>query len=233
MPVVKRLDEAPYCQRLNAIMKRDFLNTVRNPMVVKSRILSSIILGLFVGGVYWKIGHNYVDPANPGIRTVDFMTLTGLLFFLSITGFMSSLSPVAIVFPKERVVFLKEEGARLYGTGLFYLSRTIVELPFLVLIPLLMAVILYWMVGLYNTAEQFFIFYFIFFLVSFAGNSLGLLLGCAVSDAKLITVLMPVVILPFVLFSGFYKNRQDLPVWLFWIEYISPIKYSFISFVRN
>lgn len=46
---------------------------------------------------------------------------------------------------------------------------------------------------------------------------MGLLLGCAVSDAKLITVLMPVVILPFVLFSGFYKNRNDLPVWLSWI----------------
>jgi ATP-binding cassette subfamily G (WHITE) protein 2 len=80
-----------------------------------------------------------------------------------------------------------------------------------------MAVILYWMVGLYNTAGQFFIFYFIFFLISFAGNSLGLLLGSAVSDAKLITVLTPVMILPFVLFSGFFKNRNDLPVWLFWI----------------
>ena len=80
-----------------------------------------------------------------------------------------------------------------------------------------MAVILYWMIGLSNTAGQFFTFYLIFFLVSFAGNSLGLLLGCAVKDAKLITVLTPVMILPFVLFSGFYKNRNDLPVWLFWL----------------
>jgi hypothetical protein len=81
-------------------LKRDLLNTVRNPMVVKSRILSSIILGLFIGGVYWKIGHNYIDTVNPSVRTVDFMTLVGLLFFLSVSGFMSSLSPVAVVFPK-------------------------------------------------------------------------------------------------------------------------------------
>lgn len=96
-----------------------------------------------------------------------------------------------------------------------------------------MTLIMYWMVGLVNTAGQFFIFYFIFFLISFAGNSIGLFLGCAVSDAKMITVLMPVVISPFVLFSGFYKNRADLPVWLFWLEYLSPIKYSFIAFVKN
>jgi hypothetical protein len=90
-------------------MKRDFLNTARNPMVVKSRILSSIIMGLFVGGVFWKIGHNYVDTSgNPNIRTIDFMTMTGLMFFITMMGFMSSLSPVSIVFPKERVVFLKE-----------------------------------------------------------------------------------------------------------------------------
>lgn len=195
--------------------------------------MMSIILGLFVGGVYWKISQNYLDPSNPSVRTVDFITLAGLLFFLCVSGFMSSLSPVSIVFPKERVVFLKEEGARLYSTWLFYLSRTIVEFPFLILIPLLMSVIMYWMVGLANTAGQFFIFYLVFFLISFAGNSLGLLLGSAISDAKLITVLMPIVILPFVLFSGFYKNRHDLPNWLFWIEYLSPIKYSFISFMKN
>lgn len=203
---------------MNAIVKRDFLNTARNPMVVKARFIQSIILGLFVGGVYWRISRNYVSQnGNPNVRTVDFITLVGFFFFMCMTGFMSSLSPVSIVFPKERVVFLKEEGARLYTTWMFYLSRTVVELPFLILIPLVMQLILYWMVGLGNTAEQFFIFYLIFFLISFAGNSFGLLLGCAVSDAKLITVLTPVVILPFVLFSGFYKNRDDLPVWLFWL----------------
>lgn len=89
------------------------------------------------------------------------------------------------------------------------------------------------MIGLGNTAEQFFIFYLIFFLVSLAGNSLGLLLGAAISNVKVVSVMVPIVILPFALFSGFYKNREDLPVWIGWIEYISPMKYSFIAFVRN
>ena len=100
MPIEKREDTAPECQRLGAIVWRDLLNTVRNPMVVKSRVFSSIIMGLFVGGVFWQMGHNYISPINPNVRTVDFMTLTGFLFFVCMTGFMSSLSPVAIVFPK-------------------------------------------------------------------------------------------------------------------------------------
>lgn len=96
-----------------------------------------------------------------------------------------------------------------------------------------MQLVFYWMIGLGGTAGQFFIFYLVFFLVSFAGNSMGLLLGSAISDAKLVSILLPFVILPVVLFSGFYKNREDLPDWISWSEYVSPLKYSFIAFMRN
>jgi len=67
--------------------------------------------------------------------------------------------------------------------------------------------------------------------VSFAGNSLGLFLGSVVNDAKSISTALPMVLLPVILFSGFFKNRADLPVWIGWLEYISPIKYSFIAFL--
>lgn len=80
-----------------------------NPLVFRARIMQSIILGLLIGGVYWKIGHDYyyLDSQGNIVPNVDYFTLTGLLFFFSISGLMSSLSPVSIVFPKERVVFLK------------------------------------------------------------------------------------------------------------------------------
>jgi ABC-type multidrug transport system permease subunit len=76
---------------------------------------------------------------------------------------------------------------------------------------------MYWMINLSSSAEQFFIFYFIVFLVSFAGNSLGLFLGSVINDAKSVSSAIPMVILPFILFSGFFKNRADLPAWIGWI----------------
>jgi ABC-type multidrug transport system permease subunit len=45
--------------------------------------------------------------------------------------------------------------------------------------------------------------------------------------------MLPLIVLPLMLFSGFYKNRKDLPVWIGWIEYLSPIKYSFVSLATN
>lgn len=73
------------------------------------------------------------------------------------------------------------------------------------------------MIDLSNTAGQFFLHYLTFCLISFTGSSLGLLLGSAILDSKSVSAVMPLILMPVILFSGFYKNRQDLPVWIGWI----------------
>lgn len=99
----------PYCQTLHAIVRRDFLNALRNPVVFRTRLFISIVLGLLIGGVYFNLSDNYIIlEQGEKIAGIDFYSLAGLLFFMSMTGFMSSLTPVTIVFPKERAVFLKE-----------------------------------------------------------------------------------------------------------------------------
>lgn len=96
-----------------------------------------------------------------------------------------------------------------------------------------MTLIIYWMIGLNSTAGHFFLFYLVAFLCKTAGSSYGLLVGSFFSDAKVASGLLPLIILPLMLFSGFYKNRADLAGWIGWIEYISPIKYAFVGFARN
>ena len=39
---------------------------------------------------------------------LNWRALTGFLFFIGITNLMSALSPIVLVFPTERAVFLKE-----------------------------------------------------------------------------------------------------------------------------
>jgi ABC-type multidrug transport system permease subunit len=87
----------------------------------------------------------------------------------------------------------------------------------LVIIPFLFAIIAYWMIHLSASAGQFFLFYLITFLVSLSGNSFGLLVGSLFSDSKVASGLLPLIVLPLVLFSGFYKNRGDLPAWIGWL----------------
>lgn len=39
--------------------------------------------------------------------------------------------------------------------------------------------------------------------------------------------------MPLILFSGYLKNRFDLPDWIFWMEYLSPLKYFFIGLLKD
>ena len=64
------------------------------------------------------------------------------------------------------------------------------------------------MIDMANTAGQFFLHYLVFFLISFCGSSLGLLLGSAILDAKSVSAVVPIITLPIILFSGFFKNRD-------------------------
>ena len=99
--------------------------------------------------------------------------------------------------------------------------------------PILFILIFYWMIDLSSTAEQLFVFYLISFLIGLCGNSLGLLLGSLIADAKVISAVMPLIILPFVLISGFFKNLDNLPGWVGWIQYLSPLKFGFGALVLN
>lgn len=113
------------------------------------------------------------------------------------------------------------------------MSRNVIEIPYSIIFPLLQALIMYWFVGLASTAAQFFTFYIICYFISFAGMSLGLMLGSMVTDAKSVSAVTPILMLPLVLFSGLFKNSGNLPDWIGWIQYLSPIKYTYSAFLQN
>jgi len=66
--------------------------------------------------------------------------------------FFQSTMPVALVFPLERLVFQKEENAKMYNVFSYFISRNIIEIPYLIISPAFYIVIVYWMVGLSSTA---------------------------------------------------------------------------------
>jgi ABC-type multidrug transport system permease subunit len=194
-------------------MWRDVINIRRNPIILTSRIIQTIILSLITGALFWKLGNDY---SAAGLSK-SFNSKNGALFFLSISNFMSAMSPVILTFPLEKAVFLKEQSNKMYSVFSYFLSRNLVELPILLIAPLLNAVIVYWMIKLHTGGSYFLLFFTISFLTGLAGNSVGLFVSSFFNDAKVASGMLPLIVLPLMLFSGFYKNRKDLPGWIGWI----------------
>lgn len=109
---------------MKALIRRDILNILRNPILLRSRIFQTIFLGLFLGGLYFNVGRNYDGHTNQ--NNANSRALIGMLFYLNWSTFFNSLSAVILTFPIEREVFRKETGARLYGVFPYFLSRNII-----------------------------------------------------------------------------------------------------------
>lgn len=52
--IQKRQVGIPFSTSLKVLVKKDFLNTVRNPMLLKTRIFSTIFMSIYTSGIYYQ-----------------------------------------------------------------------------------------------------------------------------------------------------------------------------------
>merc|ERR1711915_1017273 len=140
---------------------------------------------------------------------------------------------VCNVFCAEIPIFLREHFNGMYRTDTYFLTKQLVELPLYIIEPMITLTILYWMVGLNPDAERFFIAAGIVLLVVQFVLSLGYFMSCISPNVDIALALAPVLIIPFMLFGGFYLNNGSVPVWLSWLKYLSWFLYGFQALLIN
>lgn len=163
--------------------------------------------------------------------SINWHAFTGILFFLVIHGYNSAVIPTSVFFPLDRNVFLKEKRSQLYTIAPYFISKNLVDLPYTFLFPLICSLIFYWFLGLSSSAEQFFTFLLVNCLLGICGTSAGLLIGSIIVDMKTINTMISMTSLPLIVFAGYYKNISNLPGWIGWVQFLSPIKYGFGALV--
>jgi len=120
----------------------------------------------------------------------------------------------------------------MYGVLPYYLTKSIVEVPFQLFIPTLFTLIIFWAIGFRRTPEMFFLFLSALMLLVFFGNSFGILLSSMFSNSRSAFTLMPVVVFPMMLFAGYMSNLNSIVSWLRWLQYLSPARYTLEIFFR-
>lgn len=205
------------------LIGRTAKNLVRNPMSTRIRIIQTVVIIVLIVLVFYDLGED-----TEGINGK-----AGFAFFIGINQVMTSLFSVLLLFLVERPVFLREYSGKLYGVWSYFTSKSIIEVPFQVIFPFITSVCIYFAVGFTEDAGRFFIFALILILDVLVATSMGFFVGCAVQNASAATSLVTVAMLPFILFAGFFVNLDDIYVWLRWLQYLSPIRYSTEAILRN
>lgn len=227
IPIDKAEDRVGYAQPVLKqsyyLLQRFVKDTVRQPLKMRASIGQSIILGVILGLIYLQ-----VDDDQEGMQN-----RMGSLYFILVNQGMSAATSVINTYAEEKPIFLRENRNWMYRTTAYYLAKMIADLPFQVVYPTIFSIITYWMIGFQPTFSRFIQYIVILFLCSLCGGSLGLTMSTLAPDASVAGALIPVVLIPFMIFGGFIANFDTIPVFFIWVPYISFIKWGFEALVLN
>jgi ATP-binding cassette subfamily G (WHITE) protein 1 len=210
---------APWVMQFLYLCRRACINNVRSPQTTIIRFMTTVIVFLLGTSLYYDIG-------NSGYAAVQ--SRIGTQFYVITFCLMESIQNVVLVFPEERAVFLREQASSLYDISAYFLGKIIAELPFNLFTPLLSLLIIFWSWHLNNVhTYNFWVNLINMELMYVTGCGYGLIIGVLVADRTVLVATLPVVMLPLLLFSGFFVSiTKDVHImWL--LHYLSPCKYGF------
>lgn len=208
--------KASWFKQLFVVFWRCWLNNMREPAIFRTRCFQVIVLGFIFGLVYWQ-----QDIDQVGINNIN-----GSLFLMQTQMTFGFIFNVAMAFPPEFPVFLREHFDGMYRVDVYFLSKTMSEVPQFLFLPLVFTIIMYWCVGLYASAEAFFICFAVNFLVCNVSISFGYLLSCATSNVGLAMAIAPLFVVPCSMIGGFFVNPGSVPIYFIWLKYISWFTYA-------
>ncbi|KAG5683231.1 hypothetical protein PVAND_012524 [Polypedilum vanderplanki] len=207
---------APWLTQFYAITWRAWLSVLKEPMLVKVRLSQTIMVSLLIGIIFY--GQILDQDGVMNINGALFLFLTNMTF--------QNVFSVINVFAAEQPLFIRESRARLYQSSAYFFGKTLAELPLFLLIPIIFTSICYPMIGLRAGWSYFFIAIGIVCLIANVSTSFGYLISCASSSISMALSIAPPVIIPFLIFGGFFLNAASVPGYFKWLSYFSWFRYG-------
>ncbi|KXS17157.1 hypothetical protein M427DRAFT_30626 [Gonapodya prolifera JEL478] len=207
---------ATFLTQYEVLAWRSYLSLTRDPGMLVTHWVASVLLGIFIGGVY------YQSP----LTLAGFQNRVGSSFFLlALLGF-SSLSALSTV-SHLRSLYERELANGHYRPSSLWLSLIIFDLLPLRIIPALVTgTIAYWMIGYVSAADNYFRFLGVLVIFSAATSSSCQLAGIALRSAGTASLLASISMLFAMLFGGVIINNAQIPPVLRWVQYLSFFKYG-------
>lgn len=212
----------PMWKEIAVLSKRSVLNSWRLPELFGVRLGAVVVTGFILATMFWKL-----DNSPRGIQE----RLGFFAFAMSTTYY--TCADALPVFLQERFIFMRETAYNAYRRSSYVISRSLVAVPPIIFLSISFAVITYWAVGLSGGTSGFF-FYFLIILASFwAGSSFVTFLSGVIPSVMIGYTVVVAILAYYLLFSGFFINRDRIPAYWIWFHYISLIKYPYEAVMQN
>ncbi|CAA2938488.1 ABC transporter G family member 9 [Olea europaea subsp. europaea] len=196
-----------------SVLSRRGMKERRHEIFSIIKIVQVLVVSLLCGLLWWQSDLSHIQDQ------------VGLFFFYSGFWGFYPLFQAIFTFPQERMMLQKERSSGMYRLSSYFMALTLGDLPMELVLPTVFVTITYWMAGLKATAVNFFCALFVLLYSVLCSQGLGLAIGALVMNQKSATTLGSVIMLSFLLVSGYYV--QHVPKFIGWIKYLSITNYTF------
>lgn len=212
-----------FLTQFEVLSGREWRNLKRDKSLLIAHIGLACILGVFAGGLYFKVD----------ITISGFQNRVGSLFFLGVLLAFMSLSALYNLI-EIRPLFLRERAASFYSPNAWLLSRIMFDIVPLRLIPIiLVSTIVYWMVGLSPHPDRFFKFLLILIEYGLQLTIHNFLLAALIRNGGIAILLSSLYNLFLMTYAGFFVNIGKIPPVLRWLRYFSTLNYALEALAVN
>ncbi|KAI5071323.1 hypothetical protein GOP47_0013574 [Adiantum capillus-veneris] len=217
-------DHPGFLTHVRVLTRRSFRNMHRDLGYYWLRLVMYIALTICIGTVYYNVGFSF---SAIQARAALLMFVSGLLTFMSITGF-----PAYI---EELKVFDRERLNGHYGVAPFFIANTLSSAPYLLMISIIPGAIAYFLAGLHAGFDRFAFFVLAIYVSVLVVESIMMMVASLVSD-YLVGILIGTGIQGlYLLTGGFFRlpNEIPKPLWKYPVFYMSFHSYSIQGFYKN
>lgn len=219
------------------LFQRAALTSIRDPLLSWLRFLACLMIIGLISMLYHrkKVG---VPDGCIEIPSLDILARhkqhastggnIGFIFFSLIFVVLAGKMPMILTFPLEMGVFIKERSNGWYSCGAYYIAKSLADLPFQVIFPIMYTAAAYYITEQINEVWRFAYYILVMLFVSAISQSFGLLVGAFyVNNINAAVFAGAILTIPILLFAGLFVRIASMPAFLQPISYFSYFRLSF------
>ena len=206
-----------WTRQVSTLTQRCYMNTYRDPWNLIGGIGQSMLLSAVITAIFWQLPDSLTaTESRCGLLYIT-TTLEPYIFLLILVERYGS----------ELKIFDRELQDDMYSPSAYFVSQFIASLPQFTVQPILYSIPVYFGCNLRSGGQYFFTFLCVNIVITFIVSGLA---WCCVSLHRSFSVssLIANTNYTFIcLTAGYLVNFNSLPIYIFWVKFISFLAYSY------
>jgi ABC-type multidrug transport system ATPase subunit/ABC-type multidrug transport system permease subunit len=198
------------------VTQRMNISMFRNTDYVNNKFVLHVILGLFNGFTFWKIGETVTD------LQLRLFAIYNVIFISP--GVISQLQPLFIA--RREIYDAREKKSRMYSWKAFVTGLIVSEFPYLCICAVLYYVCFYYTVGFPTASTRAGASFFVIWLYEFIYTGMGQAIAAFAPNATFAALANPLILGTIFACCGLLVPYSQITVfWRYWLYYLNPFTY--------